>query len=67
MKPSELKISISVESYDENTTENYRNCYIAEKRIVSKQYLGYRFQILDLIGDYVKISRPYISYFLINK
>ena len=36
MKPSELKISISVESYDEKTAENDRNCYVAEKRIVSK-------------------------------
>ena len=36
MKPSELKISISVESHDEKTVENYRNCYISEKRIVSK-------------------------------
>ena len=36
MKSSELKISISVESYDEKTAENYRDCYVAEKRIVSK-------------------------------
>ena len=37
MKPSsEFKISISVESYDEKTAENYRNCYVAEKRIVFK-------------------------------
>ena len=36
MKPSEYKISIVVESYDEKTAENYQNCYIAEKRIVSK-------------------------------
>ena len=36
MKPSESKICISVESYDEKTAENYRNYYIAEKRIVSK-------------------------------
>ena len=36
MKPSEFKISNSVESYDEKTTENYRNCYVVEKRIVSK-------------------------------
>ena len=34
MKPSELEFSISVESYDEKTAENYRNCYVAEKRIV---------------------------------
>ena len=35
MKPSEFKISISVESYDEKTAENYQNSY-AEKQIVSK-------------------------------
>ena len=36
MKQSELKISDSVESYDEKTAEIYRNCYVAEKRTVSK-------------------------------
>ena len=36
MKPSELKFSFSVESYDEKTAENYRNCYVAEEPIVSK-------------------------------
>ena len=35
-KPSEVKISISVESYDKKTAEKYRTCYIAEKHIVSK-------------------------------
>ena len=34
MKPSELKISISVESYDEKTAGNYRNCFVVEKIIV---------------------------------
>ena len=34
IKPSELKIS--VEGYDEKTAENYRNCYGAEKHIVSE-------------------------------
>ena len=37
MELSDFKMSISVESYDEKTDENYRNCYGAEKRIVSKQ------------------------------
>ena len=32
MKPSKVKESISVESYDEKTAGNYRNCYVAEKR-----------------------------------
>ena len=36
MESSEFKISISVESYDEKTTENYRNCYVAEERIIFK-------------------------------
>ena len=36
MKPSESKNSISVESYDRKTVENYQNCYVAEKRKVSK-------------------------------
>ena len=36
MKPSVLKIFISVESYHEKTAENYRNYYVAEKRIVTK-------------------------------
>ena len=34
MKSSGLKISISVESHDEKTEENYRNCYVAENIIV---------------------------------
>ena len=36
MKPSEFKISISVGSYDEKPDENYCNCYVAKKNIVSK-------------------------------
>ena len=36
MKPSELKISLSVECYDEKATENYRNYPVAEKCIVSE-------------------------------
>ena len=36
MEPSDFKISISVESYEEKTAENYRNCYLPEKRRVSK-------------------------------
>ena len=36
MEPSEFKISLLVESYDEKTAKNYRNCYVAEKRIVSQ-------------------------------
>ena len=36
MKPSELKISFSIRSYDEKTAENYRNYFAAQKSIVSK-------------------------------
>ena len=36
MEPSEFKISIVVESYDEKTAENYRNGYVAKKSKVSK-------------------------------
>ena len=36
MEPSEFKNSISVDSYDEKTGENYQNCYVAETRIVSE-------------------------------
>ena len=37
MKPSEFKIFISVDIYDEKTAENYRNYYVAKKHIVSNQ------------------------------
>ena len=33
MKSSELKISISAESYDEKTAENDRKFYVVEKHI----------------------------------
>ena len=32
----DLSDSIFVKSYDEKTAENYRICYVAEMRIVSK-------------------------------
>ena len=32
MKSSEFKIIISVESYDEKTSEIIRNCYVADKQ-----------------------------------
>ena len=40
MEHSEFKISISVESYDEKTTENYQNCCVAEKRIMIYQAIA---------------------------
>ena len=36
MKSEELKISILIESYDEKTAENYRNCLRCQKGIDSK-------------------------------
>ena len=36
MKPSEFEISLSVEIYEDETAENNRNCYDAEKRMVAK-------------------------------
>ena len=33
-----IKISISVEGYDKRTAENYQNCYVAKKRIISKLF-----------------------------
>ena len=45
MKLSEFKFSISVEGYNEKTAENYRNCYVVEKR-KCPNYQRYRSQIL---------------------
>ena len=36
MKPSEFKMPISGESYDEKTAGNYQNNYVAVERIVPK-------------------------------
>ena len=62
MKPSEFKISIPVESYDEKTNENYRNCYASEKRIRDIDSKFFIAQIEDFNKDCVKISRRYILY-----
>ena len=48
MKPSEFTNSISVESYDEETAENYGNCYVAQK--------AHSFQTIKDIGS--KILAP---------
>ena len=45
MKPSEFKIYISVKNYNGKAAENYRNCYVTEKRIVFK-LSKYRSQML---------------------
>ena len=61
MEPSESKVSNSVEINDEKTVENYRNCYVVEKRIVSK--LSKITQIDALNEGCVKISCLYLLYF----
>ena len=67
MKPSELKIYISLEKYDEKNCWKLLNCYVAEKRIVSKlsmisiPNLIKKFENLN--EDCVKISRPYLICF----
>ena len=72
MKSSEFKIFIFVESYNEETAENYRNCNVAEKRIVSKLEKIISMPILlaqfeDLNEDCIKISRFYLLLFPRNK
>ena len=63
IKSSEFEISLSVESYDEETTQNCRNGYVDEKRIASKiseiSIPNLIAQIEDFYQDCVKISRPY--------
>ena len=58
MKPLDFNASISVESYDEKTAENYRNCYVAYNLSQIPQ---------DLNDDCVKISRLYLLYYPRNK
>ena len=64
VETTRIQNSISVASYDEKTDVNHRNCYAAEKYIVSNLseilILNLIAQIEDLNEDYVKISRPYI-------
>ena len=51
MESSEFENSISVESYDTKTAENYRNSYVAEGCIVSKLFMysfEYLYQLLDI-------------------
>ena len=71
MKPSELDISFSVESYDKKkSAENYLNGYVAEKHIVYKlsNILIPNFNSIGNFNeDCVKISHPYILYFSRNE
>ena len=57
MKVSELKVSISVESYDEKTAENKLPNY---QRYRSKILIA---EIESLNKYFVNISRPYLLYF----
>ena len=66
MKPSEFKISISVESYDKKSSENYRNYFFAESASFPNCQ-RYRSQILIAQIGNLKISHPYLWYFPINK
>ena len=63
MKQPEFIISFTVESCDEKTARNYQNCYVAEKRIVSKlskiSTQIFIAQIGNFDKDCVKISIPY--------
>ena len=44
-----LKMFISVQSYDEKTAENYRNCYIAENRIKRQSAIvPIRFELISV-------------------
>ena len=71
MKPSEFELSLSVENYEKKTVANFRNNYVAENHIVSKLLKilipNFITEIEDLNQDFVKISRPYLQYFLRNK
>ena len=72
MKPSELKKSISVESYDKKTAENYRNLLGCRKAHNFPNYHRYQFHIFiakieDFNEDCIKSSRPYLLYYLRNK
>ena len=71
VKPSEFKVLISVERYDEKTAENYRNCYVAEKRIVFKllkiSIPNFNSTNWTLEWRLFKDSRPYFLYLPRNK
>ena len=58
MKPAELEISISVDSYDEKTAENDQNWYEAEKRIFSK---------LSKYQSQLFIAQVIIAHFFLEK
>ena len=62
MTPSELKISPSVESYDELTDENYRNHYIAEKHIVSELS---KIPILDFNSTNLRLGKRLCQIFVL--
>ena len=67
MKPLNPKFSFNLKFIMKKTTKNYRNCYVAERRKVSKlSKISIKIliaQIVDLNKDYVKISRPYLLNF----
>ena len=69
-KPSELKIPISVESYDEKTAEKLPKllcCRKAHSFQSIKDIQNLISQIEDANEDFVKISSLYLFHFLRNK
>ena len=44
MKASEFKIPISVESYEEETAENHRNCYVATTVFTPLMILAWKYE-----------------------
>ena len=71
MKPSESKISISIEGYDENLLKIIEIAMLPKSKAHSFQTIKdidfKSSQIEDLNKDCVKISRHYLLYLLINK
>ena len=67
MKPSELKVSVSIDSYNEKTAKNYRNWNVDENRIVSKLSKLSFLKIEDFNTNCVIIACPYLSYFPRNQ
>ena len=66
MKPSEFKISISVETYDEKTAENYRNGYVAVEALRSGWIRSCRVGSFIVLNDSVSpkmVIKMYFNFF----
>ena len=67
MKPSEFKIFLLVESYDEKTAKNNQNCYVAKRRIIKDAdwacWVNYvNLQFMFYIYKYKQIYKKNIDY-----